>query len=432
MSCAPAASPCWSPARWPASAAPIIANVGAGIFVPFMTNGAGFIGIVLAMLARGRPLWVLVGALLFGVCLSLTTALQVAGINMPTDVIQMLPFVAVMIDAGVLRPPGQPAGGARACPMNAARAEDRRTGETARKSRRRRCRIPRSIFSTAASLVLDGYHVFWNRGPGGEVRFPVYSILIEHDEGRFLIDTGYDYDHVMKVLPFEKPIQTQGPDHSRRAEAARARAEGHRRRLQLAFPFRPLRRQQVFSRTPRRSATRLEVPQACNPAAVRASRLFRPQLLGRGRGGPRRDRRSCCRNATRANTTFEGIDGDVETRQGRDMLIFTPGHSIGHYALMVEFANRTPDPASPSTRPTRRRASRRCARPRSTSIRSTGVDSMRKVKKLAEDHDAELMFSHDMESFKTYQTGTQLLQLRRQTAETDHALRRTPPIRSSR
>ncbi|RVA71142.1 MBL fold metallo-hydrolase, partial [Mesorhizobium sp. M7A.F.Ca.US.006.04.2.1] len=57
------------------------------------------------------------------------------------------------------------------------------------------------------SLVLDGYHVFWNRGPGGEVRFPVYSILIEHAEGRFLIDTGYDYDHVMKVLPFEKPIQ---------------------------------------------------------------------------------------------------------------------------------------------------------------------------------------------------------------------------------
>ena len=57
------------------------------------------------------------------------------------------------------------------------------------------------------SLVLDGYHVFWNRGPVGEVRFPVYSILIEHAEGRFLIDTGFDYDHVMKVLPFEKPIQ---------------------------------------------------------------------------------------------------------------------------------------------------------------------------------------------------------------------------------
>ncbi|MFK4771654.1 ABC transporter permease [Rhizobium sp. ZW T2_16] len=73
-----------------------MAVVGAGIFVPFMTNGNGFIGIVLAMLARGRPLWVLGGATLFGACLSLTTALQVAGVDIPTDVIQMLPFLAVM------------------------------------------------------------------------------------------------------------------------------------------------------------------------------------------------------------------------------------------------------------------------------------------------------------------------------------------------
>lgn len=74
-----------------------LANVGAGIFVPFITNGAGFLGIVLAMLARGRPLWVLFGALLFGISLALTTAMQVAGINIPTDVIQMIPFLAVMI-----------------------------------------------------------------------------------------------------------------------------------------------------------------------------------------------------------------------------------------------------------------------------------------------------------------------------------------------
>jgi simple sugar transport system permease protein len=74
-----------------------LANVGAGLFVPFMTNGAGFIGIVLAMLARGRPIWVLTGAALFGVSLALTTALQVAGVNIPTDVVQMLPFAMVML-----------------------------------------------------------------------------------------------------------------------------------------------------------------------------------------------------------------------------------------------------------------------------------------------------------------------------------------------
>lgn len=73
-----------------------LSNVGAGLFIPFITNGAGFLGIVLAMLARGRPIWVLIGAMIFGCCLSMTTAAQVAGINVPIDVIQMLPFLAVM------------------------------------------------------------------------------------------------------------------------------------------------------------------------------------------------------------------------------------------------------------------------------------------------------------------------------------------------
>lgn len=73
-----------------------MANVAAGIFIPFMTGGAGFIGIVLAMLARGRPAWVLIGAVVFGGALSLATALQVAGLDVPTDLVQMLPFAAVM------------------------------------------------------------------------------------------------------------------------------------------------------------------------------------------------------------------------------------------------------------------------------------------------------------------------------------------------
>ena len=73
-----------------------LATVGGGLFLPFMTGGAGFIAIVLAMLARGRPLWVLLGAMLFGASLALTTALQVAGVDIPTDVIQMLPFAMVI------------------------------------------------------------------------------------------------------------------------------------------------------------------------------------------------------------------------------------------------------------------------------------------------------------------------------------------------
>jgi simple sugar transport system permease protein len=62
-----------------------------------MTQGRGFMGIVLAMLARGRPIWVIIGSLLFGMSLSITTALQLAGINIPIDYVNMLPFVAVML-----------------------------------------------------------------------------------------------------------------------------------------------------------------------------------------------------------------------------------------------------------------------------------------------------------------------------------------------
>jgi len=74
-----------------------MAIVTAGIFVPFMTGGFGFIAIVIAMLARGRPVWVLIGALLFGIALSIATALQLVGINVSTDLVQMLPFVTVIV-----------------------------------------------------------------------------------------------------------------------------------------------------------------------------------------------------------------------------------------------------------------------------------------------------------------------------------------------
>jgi ABC-type uncharacterized transport system permease subunit len=71
--------------------------VGAGTFTPFMTQGQGFMAIVIAMLARGKPLLVVFGSFLFGISLSIATALQLAGINVSTDVVNMLPFLAIMV-----------------------------------------------------------------------------------------------------------------------------------------------------------------------------------------------------------------------------------------------------------------------------------------------------------------------------------------------
>ena len=71
--------------------------VAAGIFTPFITQGQGFMAIVIAMLGRGRPLWVLLGSFLFGIALSLSDSLQLAGINISTDIVHMLPFAAIII-----------------------------------------------------------------------------------------------------------------------------------------------------------------------------------------------------------------------------------------------------------------------------------------------------------------------------------------------
>jgi general nucleoside transport system permease protein len=90
---------------WAAIAAGLGAGLGgaylsviaAGTFTPFMTQGQGFIAIVIAMLARGTAPWTIVGSLLFGMSLSVATALQLIGIQISTDYVQMLPFIAVIV-----------------------------------------------------------------------------------------------------------------------------------------------------------------------------------------------------------------------------------------------------------------------------------------------------------------------------------------------
>ncbi len=74
-----------------------MAILSAGIFVPYMTNGTGFIAIVLAMLASGRTIWLFLGALVFGVSLSINTSLQLLGITLSIDMTHMLPFILIMI-----------------------------------------------------------------------------------------------------------------------------------------------------------------------------------------------------------------------------------------------------------------------------------------------------------------------------------------------
>ena len=56
------------------------------------------------------------------------------------------------------------------------------------------------------SIVIEHTQLMWNV-PGPQVRIPSYAVLVEHDDGLFLFDSGFDLEHTNAVLPFELPEQ---------------------------------------------------------------------------------------------------------------------------------------------------------------------------------------------------------------------------------
>jgi 4-pyridoxolactonase len=107
--------------------------------------------------------------------------------------------------------------------------------------------------------------------------------------------------------------------------------------------------------------------------------------------------------ATHANSKFETIEGDVELAKGVH-LIFTPGHAIGHYSLLVEFSARRPILFTIDAAYTQQNLETLCQA--SFHIDPVkGVASMRRVAALAKEREADLMFSHDAKNFATYRTG---------------------------
>jgi len=57
------------------------------------------------------------------------------------------------------------------------------------------------------SIVIEHTQLMWNV-PGPQVRIPVYSVLVEHDDGLYLFDTGIDLDHMNRVPPLSTRTST--------------------------------------------------------------------------------------------------------------------------------------------------------------------------------------------------------------------------------
>ena len=100
---------------------------------------------------------------------------------------------------------------------------------------------------------------------------------------------------------------------------------------------------------------------------------------------------------------FDLVQGDRELAKGV-WLFETPGHTAGHYSLMVKLADRRPMLFTADACYSRKNLDMMCI----SSFHLdpvASVQSLHRLKALAAEHDAELFFSHDAESWKTYKTG---------------------------
>ena len=254
------------------------------------------------------------------------------------------------------------------------------------------------------AMEQDGMLMFWMAGPSGPYRFPVYSVLIEHAEGRFLFDSGVDkalftrlvaggtqtddanvpgalgiFQSERQTLPGQLDLLGLAPrdityvmnshyhlDHvGGNALCCCATTLCHQAELDAINHPHPI---EAFGY----SDNRFLCPQS--PIDGRATDIYTPR--------------------------FEALCGDVEVAKGLTLLE-TPGHTPGHYSLLVRLARRRPMLFTGDA----------CYSKRNLDIMAIpgphvdpkqAYGSLERLKQLADLHDAELFYSHDRESWPNY------------------------------
>jgi 4-pyridoxolactonase len=235
-------------------------------------------------------------------------------------------------------------------------------------------------FLDNGSIVIDHAQLMWNIGGGTPVRIPSYGLLIEHDDGLFVFDTGFDLDHTNAVLPFELPEQT--PEQT---IPAQLRACGFEPGDVTTLVNSHLHFDHVGGNKHLPDATvvvherELEQARNCQPF----------ERFGYSD-----------RSWDYEGASFRTISGDTELARGL-WLFETPGHTIGHYSLLV-----TPDSGPPMVFAFdvvyTAEALEKGVQPGFHYDPVAGVASVERVKQVAAENEAEIFFSHDMDAWNGY------------------------------
>ncbi len=244
------------------------------------------------------------------------------------------------------------------------------------------------------SLELDHSQLFWGRSPGRRVRFPVYSVLVEHKDGRFLFDTGFNKE----VFDALNPGNAQQTDAQTIPGALALIGLAPRDITHVLNSHYHLDHVggNKFCTCATTVCHKLELEAAANPepfeARGYADMSFAPHL--------RRTRTDLGAADDIYTPRFECVTGDQEIAKGVT-LFETPGHTPGHYSLMVRLAHRRPMIFTGDA----------CYAQRSIDLGAisgshvdprAGYRSMQRLQDLAQEHDAELFFSHDGDAWPNY------------------------------
>ena len=229
------------------------------------------------------------------------------------------------------------------------------------------------------SIVIEHTQLMWNV-PGPQVRLPVYSVLVEHDDSLILFDTGIDLDHMNRVLPFERPEQTSEQTIPAQLALCGFALDDVTTLVNSHLHIDHVGGNQLFKGTGVRNVIHeRELAQARNHEPFE---FFGYSDRGWDYEGAR----------------FLPVTGDFELAKGL-WLYETPGHTVGHYSLLVE--GRKPllfafDVAYTSG------ALDKGIQPGFHNDPVAGVRSIRRAKALAEQHGAEIFYSHDMDAWRGY------------------------------
>jgi 4-pyridoxolactonase len=233
----------------------------------------------------------------------------------------------------------------------------------------------------SGSLVIDRTHVAWNIDPGNPVRFPVYSVLIEHTDGLFLFDSGFDKGTVEEYLPFELPEQTEEqtlPAQIERCGFAPSDVSavinshlhfdhcGGQRHLPDAVTW-----------VGKEELRHCLVPEPFARLGYSDKVFHRP------------------------DSAYRWLEGEEVDFADGIRLLYTPGHTIGHYSLVIEREGARPMLFCADVTYTRETWEKELI----SGFHHDPTDnfaSLRKLKHLAQRLDAEVFFTHDMDAWESY------------------------------